>query len=346
MITALDFGCYAIRSAYRQHPSSRQLTMFCERSEYTLLPNTDRYLTALTESRIPSAQCEDHLVVFGNRAADVSWLSRRPRTALFLEGNVPVDDPPARQILNVLVEAMLPKPDVGQNLCVFTVPGAESRAKNEAFLAQLIRMRGFRPLHASEGLVTALAAGAESAFTGVAMVMGAETSHVSVVRYGIEIASAIVPVGADWIDMEMARQFKMQTWDDVGERYLDLEAAREWKQGPNIHLRNTIGEREKMLARLYSVALDRITRAMHTLLEHPTVQNKLGSQRISLMCVGGPTQIPGFVSALTERLVEQDIASRVASVTTVTDPSTAVLRGMLIHGELEARRMQTDQLAA
>ena len=346
MITAIDFGCYAIRSAWRSPTASPQLTLFNERAEYAVLPGQDSYRQALEDRQICYAECDGSLVVFGDRAGQVRWLSRMPCAPLFAEGSIPTSDAPARQILHVLINAILPKPDDENSTCCFTVPGGRGRTENADFLSRLIRMNGFEPRVCSSAESLILASGNDSSFTGITLAMGAATSEVSVCRFGVPLASETIPVGANWIDAEVARQFKFQVWDVAGDCYLDHEAVREWKHDSRVHLRTGIGEREKTLARLYGEVLDRIARSVQRLLVSPAVKSTLGSQRLAVFCAGGPTVIGGFASALTERFVDHNVASDIVSVKTVDDPLNAVVRGLLIHGELEQRKRRPERSAA
>ena len=107
MITAIDFGCYGIRSARRESGQLAQISLIDERSEYVVIPPQDDCIRTLEEHKVPVAECEDSLVVFGNHSGTNRWLSRKPAAPLFAEATVPIDDPPARQILNIITESML-----------------------------------------------------------------------------------------------------------------------------------------------------------------------------------------------------------------------------------------------
>lgn len=346
MITAIDFGCYAIRTAFRDTAASSAITLYSERSEYAILPDQKSHRQALLEREIAYGACEDNLLVFGNRAGQVRWLSRKPCAPLFTDGGVPTVDAPARQILHVLTKAMLPESRQEGDYCCFTVPGGRDKSGNTEFLARLIQMSGFTPMPVSSFESALLASGGETQFTGVTIVMGAESTEIGISRYGVELASETIAVGANWLDSELAKQFKFQVWDEAGECYLDLEAVREWKHDERIHLRHGTSERERTLSRLYGAALEQTARATRQLLRSPAVKSELGDQRLGVVCAGGPTQIAGFSSVLSERFVDQDIASQILSVKTIEDPGNAVVRGLLIHGELEARRQGAQKSAA
>jgi hypothetical protein len=346
MMTAIDFGCHAIRSAFRSLDNHRTITLFSERSEYVVLPDTETYRDAVTSRGIPHADCEGSIVVFGNRAEEVRWLSRQPTAPLFTDGHVPTSDAPARQILSILTGSLLPARTAAAASCCFTVPAGPGRGKTAEFLSRLIRMHGFEPMLCSATDATMLACGNDSHFTGVTICMGTETTEISICRYGIEIACDTVDTGSNWIDTELARQLKIQVWDPSGECYLDLDSVRDWKQNPRLHLRHGTSEREQTLSRLYSHSLGQIANAVRGLLDAPAVKRNLNDQRLAVICSGGPALIGGFAGALTERFVEQDTAGRILSVRVAEDASTAVVRGLLILGELEARRNAVVAYAA
>ena len=333
MITAIDFGCHTIRSAFRCPDNRQQISLFSERAEYAVLPNTTAHLQALADNLISYALCEDSLVVFGNSAAKVRWLSRQPCAPLFTDGNIPREDAPARQILSVLTQALLPR-TTREGFCHFTCPAGKSKEANQEFLSRLIRMHGWTPVCSSAGIAVTLATGSDTRFTGLSLVIGAEVTEICVSRYGQEIASETIDVGSNWIDAELATQFKMHTWDDKGDCYLDLQSVRDWKHDSRVHLRNGIGERERMLSQLYGVLMNRIATNVRDVLRTKAVRVALGSERLALVCAGGATQVDGFESAITERFVEHDLVDQISSVRVANDPANAVVRGLLIQGEL------------
>lgn len=335
MITAIDFGCYEIRSAYRSLSNPKMLTFTNERSEYTMLPAEDSFRDEIIRRKISYAECENSIVVFGNQAEEIQWLSRRPCASLFTNGSVPTDDAPARQILNVLTEAMLPNPDTGTSVCCFTVPDGGPDSNSAQFLSRLIRMKGFLPIHCTATSAANVACGAETGFTGITICMGLEHTEVAISRHGRQLATESLQVGANRIDAEFARRLKITTFDEHGDGYLDLHTVRRWKHDSHLHLRDCRGERERMLAGLYSAAMDSIARCVSNLLKTPRVAAAMPKERLSVYCCGGPAQLGGFAGALTERFVEQGTAERILSVVVVEDAAHAVARGLLILGELQ-----------
>ncbi len=349
MICAIDFGSCRIRSVFRNPQTPERLTMFSERSEYTLLTNTDEHRQALEAQSVSYAECDQALVVFGNRAARVQWLSRVPRTALLTDGNVPSDDAPARQILSLLTESMLPNTSGSQNLCVLTVPGlrdgSDQAKKSEAFLYRLVQMQGFQPIVVSSAEAALLATSNDAAFTGVSIVMGAEATTICVARLGMPIASETLAIGGNWIDTELARHFKVQMFDEAGTAYLDIESIRLWKLKSGVNLKHALGDRERMLVRLYTDILERVCRTLNQMLDSAPVRLALNKQRLTVMLAGGAVMVDGLTTLLTEQFIQHDIADRILSVRIAPDPETAVVRGALIFGELESRALKSEAAA-
>ncbi len=349
MICAIDFGSCWIRSVFRNPTAPERLSLYVEKSEYALIANSEQHRRTLRDEQIPFAECEGSLVVVGNNAIKAQWLSRVPCTALLVDGLVPTDDAPARQMLSVLTEAMLPPLKNDRNLCVLTIPGPCDKSaqaiSNKEFLSRLVRMRGYLPLVVNPAEASLLATCSDATFTGISIVMGAETTSICIARYGMSLATETIATGSNWIDSEVARQFQIQTWDEEGNAYLDIENIRQWKLKGNLHIRNAIGDRERMMSRLYSVVLDRITRTVAQMLNSTSVKTALQKQRLSVMLSGGASMVDGFASLLTERFIEHEIAERILSIRCAQDPTTAIVRGSLIYGELEARALSVEEAA-
>ena len=339
MTAAVDFGCYAIRTATR----TDRITLRSERSEYVTLPGKRAYQQTLTERAIPFATCERSLVVYGNGADRVDWLSRVPATPLFPGGSLPSADAPPRQIIYIMTESLLPVPkDEGQPCC-FTTPDGSETSMTAEFLRQLIRMRGYDAIYCPSSHAANLACNADAGFTGISINMGIERSEICVSRLGVVLARESIDAGAGWIDMELARQAGIHTWDDKGACYLDIAAVRAWKHSDGINLREPGGDRARALSRLYGVVLDRLAATVRRMMMQGQAVTLIGDTRQTVICSGGPVQIPGFAGLLTERFVEQGIASRIASLRVAGDPVDCVTRGLLIHGELE--RSEVGQAA-
>ncbi|HQX53379.1 MAG TPA: cell division protein FtsA [Planctomycetaceae bacterium] len=349
MICAIDFGSCRIRSVFRNPQTPERLSMYSERSEYAMISKTTQHQLAIETQHIPHAECDQALVVYGNHVTDAEWLSRVPNAPLFADGAVPSDDAPARQILMLLTQSMLPKAEGSRNVCVLTVPGvrdgSDQAQTNEAFLSHLVQMSGFRPFVVDPAEAALLATCSDASFTGLCIVMGAQTTTICIARYGMLVSSETLPIGCNWIDAEIAKHFGVRVFDETGTAFLDIESVRQWKADSRINLKQPTGDRERMLSRLYAVVLDRVTRTVTQMLASASARSALHQKRFSVMLAGGGVQAEGFSNLLTEKFIEHDIADRALSIRIASDPETAVVRGALIYGELEARALAVEEAA-
>jgi len=339
MICAIDFGSCWIRALYRNPAAPQRLTLFSEPAEYVLLRNSEPHRSLLLSRQIPFAICDDALLVTGHAMDRAEWLSRLPRTPLFPDGNVPDSDPPARQLLNVIVESILPPGDGMNDLCVLIVPGrrdqSETASRNEEFLNRLLQMRGYRTCMIKAAEATLLAGGIRSAFTGFSVVIGAETTSICLGRQGISLAAETLTIGANWIDAELARHFQLQRWDDEGQSYLDLHSVRQWKLGEQTPHQHLADNGSRMLRRLYAVVLEQVARTMSRMLTQVHSSVASSATRFPVLLAGGGTLVADFPALLSQRLDDHGMSDRIQSVQHIDDPCTAVVRGGLILAELE-----------
>ena len=342
MNVGIDFGAHRLKSL-RRH--GHRLAGRSVRSIYSVVPDTDDYRDVLHKLHALHAVCEGHLAVMGDHAEKLSWLCRIPYASLVPEGRIPDDDPPARQILGALADCLIPAAESDQDVACFTVPGADAdRGRNLEFLKRIVRLRGYTPLPLSAGAALVLAEGADNGFTGMGMSFGAESSSLSLVYQGREVASAAVPAGGNWIDQELAARNAGYAWDNDGNCYIDTAEMRRWKESFAGSVQHTKGVREQTLARLYGeVTTGLLTAARRAIERCPWLDGF--RYPVPVICGGGSSAIGGFESAMLGALDDHSLAVRTGGVRVVRDSVFTVARGCLIHAELQAESRGERQVA-
>ena len=270
MITAIDFGLSEIRTAFRSPQQPGRLNLIGERSGYCLVPDRRQHRASLDHQGISYAECDGVLAVVGNQITAARWLSRVPVAPLIQDSLSASADPSARQMLNVLVEAMLPACNEAEGYCAVVLPGNDSETdfslRQREFLSRLVRMRGYEvmPLRASEAAM--LSTSHESFFTGCTVVIGAEHTEVCLSRNGIPLAFRECLAGGNGIDRELARQFRMHIWDGDGTCYLDTETVCGRKHEKSIDLFSPVGDFECAMAGYYEKLIDQVLRMISSAL--------------------------------------------------------------------------------
>jgi hypothetical protein len=333
MSVSVDFGSHEIRSLVRAGVGSR-LRLTSVRSEYILIPDAQAARRMLREEGLPHAICGSGLAVFGPGVANAEWLSRGPAIPLFTNGRIPTHDSLARQILAVLTESILPEPSVRGATCIVSVPGAglpgNLQESNADFLGHLIQLRGYQPVFLRSAEAVLLAAGVSTAFSGVCIAAGAESTACCVARQGRVMAENGIPLGGRWLDSELAREFGEWIWDESGERHANAGAMERWRLGTRGAEARPAAERSPALSRLVSLITRRLAAAIVEALRAAAVD----WVEVPVLLAGGLGLMPEFCQSLHAELAAD---GRTFRLLTVADPETAVVRGGLIYGELASR---------
>ncbi len=338
MSIALDFGQYQIRSLRRK---DKTLVSRHVRAVYSVLSDSPERRKMLEKVNIPYAVSERELLIIGDAAAEYSQMFQVPCVPLFPNGQVPTDDPPARQILGAVVDSLLPEPSEKNEKCGMTIPSSSASKSvgviddTTRFLFQLVQLRGYEPVIVSAGMAVVLAELVGNSFTGIGMSIGAGSCDVSLAHHGVEIARCTVPRGGDWIDEQMAHQWKNYSWDVTGNQYLDTDNVSRWKQGFKGSVMEPNNVQEQLLSNLYSELLVHVIQEVSTALSSERrVQNS--PSPLSLVCSGGMTRITGFEKLLQNQLLKTPLPVDIDDVRISTRSNHTIARGCLIQAELES----------
>ncbi|MBW3543552.1 MAG: hypothetical protein KY476_25145, partial [Planctomycetes bacterium] len=285
--------------------------------------------------RIPYATCEGELLLLGEAAGEYGRVFQTLPLAVLPEGRLPENDPPARQIAASMVEAVFPLPREPHELCCLTVPGDGSFESAEVqFFTRLVRLQGFTPLVLPAGLAVVLAELGRDGFTGIGISLGAASCRISIAHRGLELASASVLRGGDWIDAEVARGEGLYVWDPRGTKHLDTSSAAAWKETCGESLIAPTSDRGRRLADAYRQLLhDALTELSLACRRRPLVAEL--PQPLPVAVAGGAALATGFGELLTEAFAAVDLPFDTQPPRIAAGEYT-VARGCLIGGELEA----------
>jgi len=333
MTAAVDFGSHRIRVA---RLDSDQIIASHFRSVYSVLPDSLDQRTLLARLGLPYAVCDSHLAVIGDHADELKCINSTPPVPIFADGQIAADDPPSRQILNVLIESMLPTA-TGNEACAIIAPGAfQDGSGSPEFLRQIVGLRGYTPLTLSPGLATVLAEGSADRFSAIGISFGASCCHVSLVARGNEIDHEVIARGGDWLNIELARQNDQYVYDRDGHCYFDVDSMGSWKEASYRCLTRKDSALELTLVSLYNDLLARIVSAASDLIS----RNAISPGPIAVLCSGGTACIDGFEQALRTAFTESSLTSdQIGDIRIFNDPLTVARGGLIqvaLHNETKA----------
>ncbi|MBS0202705.1 MAG: hypothetical protein JSS49_07380 [Planctomycetes bacterium] len=307
MSVGLDLGTTELRSI---RDSGGDLISRRCRASYLVLRDTSGHRRLLESFHARHGTCGDDLVVFGDDADECGSMLDVPAIPLLRDGRLPTDDPVARQILALMVEAVLPVNETPGAICCMTVPGGyglegDTQSLDVRFLKQLVALRGYTPQLISSGHAVVLAELSNSSFSGLGISLGATNCEVSVNHCGRELAVFTVP--GELIDLDAADQ--RGAWERNCLRVLTtiLTEARE--------------------------ALD--SEGSIRLIQHP----------VSIACTGGITASEGFARLFQQAWHQSGWPLQVAQVRIATNPRFCIARGGLIKAILVGRPVSERRVA-
>jgi hypothetical protein len=199
----LDLGSTQFRSL-RRH-GNRLIGRTC-RLAYTAIPDTAGHRRLLERDHVSFAECEDSLIVLGDAAVEWSQLLQAERVPLLPDGQLPAHDPLSRQILSLIVDAVLPAASIPNEACGITVPGEllpTEGGHERLFFTRLIALRGYRPVILGQGAAVVLAELGDCGLTGIGISLGASQCEFALVRSGLEQARCAIPWGTAEIEAEL-----------------------------------------------------------------------------------------------------------------------------------------------
>ncbi len=284
---------------------------------YIVLADTASHRRLLEQSGVRFATCGNDLVLFGQPAIEWADILNLPVISLLPDGRVPQSDPVARQILALMVDAVLPPAEQIGDVCCLTVPGGHDISRHNLpydvrFFQQLVALRGYEPKLMTAGLAVVLAELSAASFSGIGISFGAGSCQVGVVHCGRELANFY---------------FDEYLVDQSLERSDTNPASEGAESNPN-----RTAARDHLLVR----ALTETLTATRDELERRDVSRWM-SQPTHIVCTGRPTAEAGFLDLLIQVWTSLEWPMKVGSLQIADDAVYSIARGCLIQSRLENR---------
>ena len=346
MSRALDPGSCRIRSLHRD---GARLLARSERTVYSVLPDTAEHRSLLERAQLSFSTCDDGILLLGNEAYDSSRLFQAACHRLLPFGQLPDNDPLARQLLASLISGILPPADLSGEICCTTVPGGADTGSgtgraNADFLQQVIHLRGYEPkiIPAAHALIYAQLV--RSSFTGIGLVFGASGCEAMLAHCGVPVCHARIDRGGHWLDVKLAGACERVVYNDLGDEVLDLDSVERRRESIRTPLTLSGQTFEQTCGRLLRQLIDALLRRFSSELNRSPRAAEL-PQPLPIVCSQGLSSVPGFEVLLNESLSERPLPVATELPQLVEDSDYTIARGLLIAAELEAAQENRNRAA-
>lgn len=313
---ALDFQTGWIRSLRlrNQRLVARSCRLCC-----IVLEDRVAHREALERLQVAFATCEDGLVVIGDAAARYADLFKAELRELLPGGLLPVDDPPMRQVLRVVVDAVLPDcpGEIRASCCVATPSEPLSRGNTVAnraehtvrWLSQLAHLKGYDLTFLPAGQALVLAELVGHKFSGLGIEIGRYRSAASLLSQGKPLA--------------------------------------EWTSGIGLESRAEYGDqlRCRTESRPTTQLIDDLLEDLQEQMQRTLLSEHQIGQPVAVVVAGEATDRPEFVDLWRERVARTRFPFELGTLRSVAD-KFAVCRGCLINDQLEQSAVASPRRAA
>jgi hypothetical protein len=317
----LDLGATEFRSI-RDSGGDLMARRCC--ASYLVIKNTPGHRRLIESIQARHGTCGDDLVVLGDDAIECGQMLNLPVLPLMRNGRLPSGDPVARQIVALMVEAVLPRSEEPGAACCITVPGGygldgDQQSLDVRYFQQVAALRGYAPRVMSSGQAIVLAELSSASFSGLGVSLGAINCEISVVHCGRELARCTVP--SPWDEL------KEGNVDSVGGAAIEesAESKRAWQHDCTRRLTAMLTQARESL----------VSEGSLRLIQQPT----------SVACSGSITQTEGFASLFQQAWSQSSWPLRVSQISMATNPRFTVARGNLIKAILESRPAPNSRVA-
>ena len=330
MSISLDVGIDTLKSLRRQ---GNQLVGKKCRGVFSVMSDSESRREVLGKLNVPYSTAEEQIILMGDASAQYAEMFQTATMSLFPETKKRSDEAVlSAEVLQSLVKSLLGEPNYAQETCCVTLPGTNV---NRQHITNAIRESGFQPIILSSGMSVVLAEMVKESFNGIGLSLGAGSCTMSLAHHGEEVARYTLPLGANWIDENLAEANEDFGWDTRGHRYLKTERVRNWKESRAGAFLNPSTEGELILKEVYSQLLKELfQQAGDNFKLIPKVHNS--PQPLTLVCSGGPARLPGIQEMIERTLLTTPFPLEVNRVRVAAESIYVVSRGSLIHAELES----------
>ncbi|WP_437188172.1 hypothetical protein SH668x_001602 [Planctomicrobium sp. SH668] len=347
MTAALDFGTDEFRSLRRE---DQQLIARRLPAVYTVVDDTPANRKALEQTLYPYAIADQSLIVIGDAAVKVSTLMSRPLIPLFNRGKIAEQDAISRQVCAWLIELLLPANPGAPKHCSISLPKMNPTDNTQSaqdwsgkFLEHVVQLQGYQTEVLSQGTALSLAEMNQNEFTGIALVIGADSVQFELMRQSKPVLNVRYPKGTQHLVEQFAHAHKKYLWDHEGNSYLDLASVMNWMQTGDISLSAPQLNQEVWLRDAYAeLLISTFIAAKHKL---HFCNDPILKRPLQMVVSGGSMQLHGLLDLTGEVLKMCDLPVQIHTVRTASFEPYSVARGLLIQATLNAGEKVDHTLA-
>ncbi|PCJ61903.1 MAG: hypothetical protein COA79_06305 [Planctomycetota bacterium] len=316
----LDVGTANLVCA--SHDTDGEATIKAIRNAFLDIQVDDYTRNMLTKLNVPFINQNNRFYVIGETAFELANVFNRTTKRPMKDGVISSSEQDALAMEKILVESIVGKPVVPNELVYFSIPAdpVDSEMNNvfhKGMFEGMLTNMGYNPKAMTEGHAVILSELGDEEFTGIGISFGGGMVNVCVAFKGVPVIYFSTSRSGDWIDKNAAAVTGLQA--------SRITAIKE----KGIDMTNPQGKEQEAIVIYYRNLIN------YTLAQ---ISNKFASGRdlpqfpkdVTIVCSGGTSMIGGFIDVFKQEFAKLSFPIAVGEIRHAEDPLNAVAYGCLV----------------
>ena len=334
MAKSADIGTCFLVSATQD--VNNQIQIKTIRDAFLDMENDPSVKNMLGMSKINFIESEDKIYLVGDSAVTMANIFKKEVRRPLAKGVISPGELEAEKILMVLLENILGKAKVQEEICYYSVPGnpidrTMDVIYHQAMFSKLIGSLGYKPLAMNEAAAIVYSNCAPEQFSGIGISMGAGMVNVALLfQTMIGMSFSIINSG-DWLDESAAKvtgttASRIQAIKERGLNLMDITVDDKGKPADS----KTVREREALVIYYKSLIL-RVLESIKA--EFEKHRGSIDLPNAIPIILSGGTSLAGGFKELFEagfNTVKAKFPIPISEIRMAKDPLNAVAQGLLV----------------
>lgn len=285
----------------------------------------------LKMSGVSYVEYDDKIIILGDPALEMANLFKREARRPLSGGLISASEIDALEILSILIENVVGKPQEEGEVCYYSIPAApvdnpgQDVDYHEAVFDRILTDLGYTAISGNEAMAIIYSECAGDGFSGISVSYGAGMANIALAYMTMPIMEFSVQNSGDWIDEQSAQA--------IGSTASRMCAIKE----KGVNLLDPQTREEEALVVYYRSLISRTLKKIAEQFRKSQSDTELKTA-IPLVISGGTSLAKGFVP-LFEDVFETKYKSKfpieISEIRHAEDPMTSVAEGLLVQARAE-----------
>lgn len=316
----LDIGTSSILSCREE---GAETIIKRERDAFIDIEINDFTRKMIEKQGVKFVTLDDKFYIIGEDSFELANILGKTVKRPMMNGIISPKENKALPIIKLIIENVIGKPKVQDELCYYSIPGKASDsdiniAYHKMIMGSILEKIGYKSKSIEEGHAVVFSELADHGFTGLGLSFGGGQCNVSLSFRGMPCITFGVIRGGDWIDRNAAQATGME-----------ISAMTAIKESNQIDISSPEDQNSMAISVYYiemiKYVLNQIKSAFEQSQNLPQFKNP-----IPIVCAGGSAMIKGFKQVFENTFKQIKFPLKVSEIIVPDEPLTAVARGALI----------------